>query len=76
MKHYSRKTESAAEKGCAALLVIALLLPIYVLSTWALMWLWNSTVPPLFHGPHLTYWQTFALWVLVSVIGSNFRSAK
>jgi hypothetical protein len=31
---------------------------------WLAMWLWNQLVPPIFHGPVLTYWQTVGLLVL------------
>jgi len=32
------------------------------------MWLWNMTVPQIFNGPVLTFWQTFDLMLLVRFI--------
>ena len=36
------------------------------------MSLWNWLVPDLFHGPELTFWQTFGLLVLSKIIFSGF----
>ena len=32
------------------------------------MWLWNSLIPQLFHGPVLTFWQTAGLFILSKIL--------
>lgn len=39
-----------------------------ILSIYATMWLWNSLIPTLFHGPVLTYWQTAGLFILSKIL--------
>lgn len=39
-----------------------------LLVIWAVMALWNCLIPPLFHGPVLTYWQTAGLFLLSKIL--------
>lgn len=62
-------------EGCAAaVLVLGVWAVLTLAVTWVWMWAWNLVVPPVFHGPTLTYWQAFALSVLVGLIGSGFKA--
>jgi len=36
------------------------------------MSLWNALVPPLFHGPALTFWQALGLLLLSRILFGNF----
>lgn len=38
------------------------------LSIFVTMWLWNSLIPLLFHGPVLTFWQTAGLFLLSKIL--------
>jgi len=41
------------------------------LFTYLVMLLWNALVPELFHGPHLTYWQTLGVFILAKILFSG-----
>ena len=41
--------------------------------TFVAMTLWNWLIPPLFHGPVLTFWQTLGLLVLSKLFLGGFR---
>jgi hypothetical protein len=38
------------------------------LAIFATMWLWNSLIPVLFHGPVLSFWQTAGLFILSKIL--------
>jgi hypothetical protein len=38
------------------------------LAVFLTMWLWNSLIPSLFHGPVLTFWQTAGLFLLSKIL--------
>jgi hypothetical protein len=38
------------------------------LAVFLTMWLWNSLIPLLFHGPVLTFWQTAGLFILSKIL--------
>lgn len=40
------------------------------------MWLWNSLIPELFHGPALSYWQAVGLLVLSRIFFGGFRGGR
>ncbi|MBS1903313.1 MAG: hypothetical protein JSS75_06395 [Bacteroidetes bacterium] len=40
---------------------------------WVAMSLWNFTVPDLFHGPVLSYWQAVALLILSKIFFGGFH---
>lgn len=45
--------------------------------TYPIMLLWNALIPQLFNGPHLTFWQTLGLYLLVrAFINSPFINQK
>jgi|APCry1669189768_1035252.scaffolds.fasta_scaffold19553_2 hypothetical protein len=52
----------------ATLGVIAVGAILVFLFAFPVMWLWNSLIPQLFHGPVLSFWQTFGLLILVRMI--------
>jgi len=39
-----------------------------LLVIWGVMALWNCLIPPLFHGPVVTYWQTAGLFLLSKIL--------
>jgi hypothetical protein len=43
-------------------------LSLVTLAVFATMWLWNSLIPALFHGPVLTFWQTAGLFILSKIL--------
>ena len=44
-----------------------------LLIAFVLMVAWNVVVPPVFGWPELTFWQAFALSVLLNVVAGAFR---
>lgn len=40
---------------------------------WVTMSLWNFTVPELFHGPVIDYWQAIALLILSKILFGGFH---
>ena len=63
--------------GCgmiSLILGIALLLDMGV--AWIFQGLWNFIMPSVFNLPLLTYWQAFVILLLISLIGSCFRTIK
>ena len=59
--------------GCWILLIILILLAFF--EAWVFQLLWNWIIP-LFSetAPILTYWQSFGVCLLLSIVGSMFRS--
>lgn len=39
-------------------------------------WAWNLVVPPAFHGPILSYGQSFAVVILISIITGGFKMSR
>ena len=72
----SRSTEPTLW-GCllAFVLVCAFGFAMSLLVALPAMWLWNWLVPSLFSGPAVTYWQTWGVLALLSLVGSAFRSS-
>ena len=62
------------EVGLAALAVL-LAVVTFCITAWVWVWAWNLLVPALFGGPHISYMQALALSVVVSMIGSAFKSS-
>jgi hypothetical protein len=56
------------------LAIIALILILSAFMGLVFMVLWNLVVPPLFNGPTLDFWQAWAIWILIGIVGSAFRS--
>lgn len=61
------------EKGILFIVIILLVVLLMSLLVWPIMWLWNWIMPIVFGLPILTYWQTFALWMLSGVFFKNFN---
>lgn len=60
--------------GCC-LLTAVLLFVLSFLEAWVVQLLWNWIAPIFWTtAPILTYWQAFGCCVLLSIIGSAFRS--
>jgi hypothetical protein len=57
-------------KGIAAL---AAVIAVLALLSFAVMLLWNSLVPELFHGPTLQYWQALGLLLLSRILFGGLR---
>ena len=58
-------------------IVIAVLLAIIgwvALCTWILMTAWNFVMPPVFGWSVLTFWQAFALSIVVNLLATGFRT--
>lgn len=59
--------------GCIVIMVILVVLSF--LEAWIVQLLWNWLVPIFWTtAPILTYWQAFGACILLSIIGSIFRS--
>lgn len=48
----------------------------WLLSAWAVMFLWNALVPDLFQGPFIGYWQALGLTLLGTLITGNFPGPR
>jgi hypothetical protein len=57
-------------KGMAVLAAVTAVLALLSL---AVMMLWNSLVPELFHGPSLEYWQALGLLLLSRILFGGLR---
>ena len=57
-------------KGIAVLAAVTAVLALLAL---AVMLLWNSLVPELFHGPSLEYWQALGLLLLSRILFGGLR---
>ena len=61
--------------GCIVIMVI--LVALSFLEAWVVQFLWNWLAPIFWTAaPVLTYWQAFGCCVLLSIIGSAFRSVS
>ena len=59
--------------GCIVIIVILVVLSF--LEAWIVQLLWNWLAPIFWiAAPILTYWQAFGICILLSIIGSVFRS--
>jgi NADPH:quinone reductase len=65
-----RRVQRRILKGAATLVVLAGILVLFGLGV---MWLWNTLVPPLFHGPQLTYLQALGLLALCRLLVGGLR---
>ena len=65
---------SNINNGCCLLAVIVLI-ALSFLEAWVVQSLWNWLAPVFWTAaPILTYWQAFGCCVLLSIVGSAFRS--
>lgn len=53
--------------------ILAIAAAIIFLRAWLFMLAWNF-VTPVFSGPVLTFWQSFAIAFILSMIGGWFKS--
>lgn len=61
--------------GCIIVMVILIILDF--LEAWVVQLLWNWLVPIFWTtAPILTYWQAFGVCILLSIVGSAFRSVS
>ena len=61
--------------SCLFLLIVIVLLSF--LEGWILMILWNWLAPIFWtSAPELSYWQAMGIMLLLSIIGSFFRSSS
>lgn len=61
--------------GC--IVVIVILVVLSFLEAWIVQLLWNGLAPIFWTtAPILTYWQAFGVCILLSIIGSAFRSVN
>lgn len=66
-------TSDVSTGGCIVICVILAVLSF--LEAWVVQLLWNWIAPIFWQAaPTLTYWQAFGACVLLSIIGSAFRS--
>lgn len=63
---------AAIAVGCAA--IIAIVVALAALGALIFMWAWNIFVPAAFGGPTIDYWTAFAGTILLSIVGSAFRT--
>lgn len=62
------------EKWILYIAIVLGTLLVTALLVWPIMWLWNWIMPIVFGLPILTYWQTFAIWILSGVFFKNFNT--
>lgn len=61
--------------SCVLILIVLVLLSF--LEGWILMLLWNWLAPIFWSAaPELSYWQAMGIMLLLSIIGSFFRSSS
>ena len=61
--------------GC--IVVIVILVVLCFLEAWVVQLLWNWLAPIFWTAaPILTYWQAFGVCIVLSIIGSVFRSVS
>jgi hypothetical protein len=53
--------------------VLAVVVAVVVVLSFAVMLLWNSLVPELFHGPPLQFWQALGLLLLSRILFGRLR---
>lgn len=41
-----------------------------------LMWAWNAVLPVLLHWPVITFWQSFAICLLLTFVGNTLSGAR
>ena len=60
--------------GCLFIILIFLVLvpAVSAISAWITMWAWNMFMVSVFHLPAITFWQAFALWLLLGMIKGIF----
>ena len=64
-----------SSSGCSVVIVIFVVL--CFLEAWVVHLLWNWLAPIFWAAaPILTYWQAFGVCILLSIIGSEFRSVN
>lgn len=61
--------------GLACLGIALLAVGVYLLLGWAFRWAWNYVAADALGAPTLTYWQSMAAVVLLSLVGNFFRSS-
>ena len=60
--------------GCMAMLLVIPL--IVVVQAWLLKWAWQLVLVPVFGLTPITMWQSVAVCVILSIVGSAFRSSS
>jgi hypothetical protein len=61
----------------SCILALVLIVLLSFLEAWVVQLLWNWIAPIFWTAaPILTYWQSFGVCILLSIIGSAFRSSK
>jgi hypothetical protein len=70
LKEDAMRTSRRILKGVAILAIVAAVL---ALIGTVVMLLWNALVPPLFHGPPLSYWQAVGLLLLSRILFGGLR---
>jgi hypothetical protein len=61
----------------SCLLILIVLVLLSFLEGWILMLLWNWLAPIFWtSAPELSYWQAMGIMLLLSIIGSFFRSSS
>jgi len=66
---------NTSTSSCIVIMVI--LIALSFLKAWVVQLLWNWLAPIFWTAaPILTYWQAFGACILLSIVGSAFRSIK
>jgi len=61
------------KKGKKILKIISVVIIGLLVMGTVIMLLWNWLVPPIFHGPQITFWQALGLFVLAKIFFGGFR---
>lgn len=56
-------------------IILAVIVAWVLFWTWVFMICWNAVVPAVFNGPALTFWQAFALSIVVNLLLSGARAS-
>lgn len=60
--------------GGFCLLVLFIIAFSFAIAPFVLMVAWNAVVPTIFGGPVIDFWQSLAMYVVLSIIGGAFRT--
>lgn len=77
MSYYDNGLDGGCSGCMSCLLVLILIIGFDFLLGWLFMLLWNWLAPLFWEAaPILTYWQSFGVVMILSLIGSFFKNSS
>lgn len=73
---YKKRDLSGAEVALGCLLLLLPVPAVIALQAWLLKWAWQLVLVPVFGLTPITMWQSVAVCVILSIVGSAFRSSS